>query len=73
MVAGWISGQGSSPQGGGHETGCPGQWAQPRSAGVQGAFGQCSQTLGLGLWVVLCGAGVGLSDSRRSLPTQDFL
>ena len=26
----WRLGTGSAPQGGGHGTGCPGQWAQPK-------------------------------------------
>ena len=26
----WGLGTGSAPEGGGHGTGCPGQWAQPR-------------------------------------------
>ena len=26
----WGSGNGSAPQGSGHGTACPGQWAQPR-------------------------------------------
>jgi len=26
----WRSGTGSAPEGGGHGTGCPGQWAWPR-------------------------------------------
>ena len=34
--------------------GSPGQWSHPKTAGVQGAFGQCSQTqdliLGCYLW-----------------------
>ena len=30
-----------------HGMGCPGQLAQPRAAGVLGAFGQHSQTQGL--------------------------
>ena len=50
----WGLGKGSSPEGGGHGTGCPGQWAQSHAAGVQGAFGQGSQTYGLdfGWWCV---------------------
>jgi len=27
-------GTGSAPEGGGHGTGCPGQWAQPQAARV---------------------------------------
>ena len=26
----WGPGKGSAPEGGGHGTGCPGQWAQPQ-------------------------------------------
>jgi len=37
-------GKGSAPEGGGHETGCPGQQAQPQAAEVQGAFGRHSQS-----------------------------
>jgi len=33
----------------------PGQWSWPQAAGVQGAFGQCSNT-GFEIWVVLCRA-----------------
>lgn len=34
-------------RGSGHGTGCLWQWPWPHAAGVQGAFGQCSQTQGL--------------------------
>ena len=37
-----------APEGGEHGTGCPGQWAQPQAAGVQGVFGHHSQAQGLG-------------------------
>ena len=39
----WGLGTGSELEAGGHGMGCPGQWAQPQAAGVQGAFGQHSQ------------------------------
>ena len=35
----WGLGKGSAPEGSGHGTGCPGQWARSLSARVQGAFG----------------------------------
>ena len=37
----------SSPAGGGHGTGCPGQWSWCWDARVHGAFGHCSQIWGL--------------------------
>jgi len=40
-------GKGSAPEDGGHGAGCPGQWEWAQAAGVQGAFGQCSQMRGL--------------------------
>jgi len=39
----WRLGIGSAPEGGEHGTGCPGQWARPQAAVVQGALGQYSQ------------------------------
>ena len=51
----WGWGKGSAPEGGGQRTACPGQWARPRAAGVQGGFGQHSQTHSLN-FVLLCGA-----------------
>ena len=30
--SGWILEKGSSPEGGGHGTACPGRWARPRAA-----------------------------------------
>lgn len=42
-----VWGNGSAPEGSGHGTACPGQWARPQAAGAQGAFGHRSQTLGL--------------------------
>lgn len=39
----WMLGKGSSPEGSGHGTGCPGQWSWSQAAEIQGAFGQCSQ------------------------------
>mgnify|MGYP001856084944 CR=1 FL=1 len=62
----WGLGTSSAPEGGGHGTGCPGQWA-------------CSQVLELKecldtalrhswFWVVLC----GIHDPCRSLPMQDI-
>ena len=39
----WGLGKGSAPGGDGQRTGCPGQWAWPRSARAQEAFKQCSQ------------------------------
>jgi len=66
-------GKGSSPEGGGHGLGCPGQWAQPQTAGVQWAFGHCSQIQGLDLRWCCVEPGVGLSDPCGSFPTQDIL
>ena len=43
----WGLGTGSTPEGSGHGTGCPGLWARPQAARVQGVFGHCSQTYGL--------------------------
>jgi len=39
----WGLGKGSAPEGYEHGTACPGQWARPRAAGVQGVLGQRSQ------------------------------
>lgn len=36
--AGWVLGESSSPEGGGHEAGSSQQWAQPRAAQVQEAL-----------------------------------
>ena len=64
-----MLGKGSLPEGGGHGTGCRGQWAP--SAGVQRAFGQCSQTEGLVFgW---CSVEPGFSDPDGSLPTRNVL
>lgn len=54
----WGLGKGSAPEGSRHGTDYPGQWLWPWADGVQGEFGQCSQTIGFGFWVVLCGAGI---------------
>jgi len=50
-----------------------GQWAWPRPARVQGAFGHCIRTTEFDFWVVLCGAGVGPDEPCGSLPTQEIL
>jgi len=55
----WGLGTGSAPEGGGYGTACPGQWARPRAAGVQGASGQRSQMLGSDFWVAPCWARSG--------------
>lgn len=52
---GGISGKGSSlEECSGTGTGCTGQWLWHKAAGVQKAFGQCSQAYDFGL--VLCEA-----------------
>jgi len=43
-ASGWGLGKGSAPEGGGHGTGCPGQWEWPQAAKVQGALEHNSQT-----------------------------
>ena len=45
----WGLGTGSAPEGGGHGTGCPGLWAQPQAAGVQGLF---DTALSHGVWIL---------------------
>ena len=63
--SGWISEEGSAPEGGGgggHGTGCPGQWSQPQAARVQGVFGQCSQAFGLNFGWSCVEPGAGLGD-----------
>ena len=45
----WGLGTGSAPEGGGRETGCPGQWARPQGDGVQGAL----DNIGFVFWVVV--------------------
>ena len=67
--ADWVSGKGSSPEGGGHGTGCPGQQAWPQATGVQGTFQQRSQTKGLNFGWYCVETGVGLDGPYQSLPT----
>jgi len=43
-ASGWVLGKSSAPEGAEHGTGFSGQQAQPRVAGTQEAFRQCSQT-----------------------------
>ena len=69
---GWGSGTGAAPQGGGHGTGCTGQWARPRVAAVQRVFGQLSDT-GFKFGWSYVELGVGLDDPCEYLPTQDIL
>ena len=64
-------GTGSVPEGSGHGTGCPGQWAWPQAARVQ-AFGQCSQTQGLNFECSSVEPGVGLHDPYGSLPNSGY-
>ena len=63
--ADWVSGKGSSPEGGGHGTGCPGQWSWHRADGVQEAPGQSSQTYGL-IFGWSCMEPVGVNDPYGS-------
>ena len=70
---GWALGTGCAPEGSGHGTGCPGQWARPESAGIQEASGQCSKTQGLNVEWSCVETGAGLSGPCESLPTQDIL
>jgi len=65
----WELGTGGAPEGGGHGTGCPGQWARPQEP----EYKEClDSTLRHRGWILggLCEAGVGLSDLCGSLPTQ---
>jgi len=52
--SGWGLGNSSSPEGGGHGTGCPVQWAWPQVP----EFKECldSALIGFECWVVLCRA-----------------
>ena len=45
----------------------------PQAAGVQGAFEQCPQTLGLNVGWSCIEPGVGFNDPCGSLPTQDIV
>ena len=58
----WGLGTGSAPEGSGHGIGCPGQWAWPQAAGVQGAFGLRSQIWGLNVGWSCMQPGGGLKD-----------
>ena len=66
-------GTGSAPEGGGHGTGCPEQWALPGALGLEGEFAQRSQTLGLTSGWSCVEPGAGLNDPYGPLPTQDLL
>ena len=70
---GWGLGTGCASEGGGHGTGCTGQWAQPRGNGDQGAFGQRSQTLGLDFGWCCVEPGAGLNDPCGHLLSRDTL
>ena len=65
----WGLGTGAAPEGGGHGTGFPGQWARPRVL----EFGQCFQTQGLNFGWGCVELGVGFNDPRGSRPAQDIL
>jgi len=69
---GWVLGKGSSPEGSGHGTGCPGQWSWPEAARVQGALGQGSQTQGLNFGWFCVEAKAELGDLCGSLSTIWF-
>ena len=48
----WGLGTGAAPEGGGHGTRCPGQWARPRVPEFRERLGS-AQTLGLNLgWAI---------------------
>ena len=66
-------GKGSAPEGGGHETGCPGQWARPQAVGVQGVFGHRSQIQGLNFDWPFVEPEAGLNDPCGFVPTEDIL
>lgn len=71
--SGWVLGKGSSPEGGGHGTGSPGQWSHPQAAGDQEAFVQCSQTKSLDFGWFCREAGAELSDPEAFISSQDIL
>ena len=48
---------GSSPEGTGHGTGCPGQWSWPQVPEIKQHLVSDLSDIGFGLRVVLCGAG----------------
>jgi len=64
----WGSGKGSAPEGGGHGTGCPGQWSGPKLLELKGCLDS-----GLNFEWSSEEPGVGLDDACGSLPTQDGL
>ena len=69
----WELGTGSAPEGGGHGTGFPVQWARPRVPEFREHSRQRSQTLGLNFGWSCVRPGVGRDDPCRSLSTWDIL
>lgn len=53
--SGWLSGRGSSPEGGGQGIGSPGHWTWPQASRGQEASGQHSH-IQSDCWVAFCGA-----------------
>lgn len=66
---GWVLEEYSSPEDGGHTTGCPGQpQTQPQTARAQKTFG-CSCLR----WSCMKKLGVGLGEPYGFLLIQDFM
>ena len=68
-----MLGEGSSPESGGHGTGCPAMRSQPQAARVQGAFGQHSQTYSLNVGWSCVEPGTGLYDPCGPFTNRDIL